>query len=110
MSRQGKPRTAISEQELLNSSFDWDFETLVIQAMMYDGLSLVRETSTNTAKKITVVGNVTYIAFAPPGSAQSSAVWQCQKIDETTGTVVTWADGNANFDNVATDLTVLSYS
>jgi hypothetical protein len=62
------------------------------------------------AVKVTVSGSVTYVAKAAIGSAQSAAVWQCQKIDETTGTVITWADGNANFDNVATDLTALSYS
>jgi hypothetical protein len=64
----------------------------------------------NSAVKITEVGSVTYIALAAPGSDQASAAWQVMKIDETTGMVLTWADGNANFDNVATDLTVLSYS
>lgn len=44
--------------------------------------------------------NVTYIGKAPIGSAVGSSVWQIQKIDETTGTVITWADGDANFDNV----------
>lgn len=62
------------------------------------------------ATKITVVGSITYIGIAKPGTAQSAAKWQCQKIDETSGTVITWADGNANYDNVATDLTALSYS
>lgn len=62
------------------------------------------------ATKITVSGSVTYVAKAAVGSAQGSAVWQVQKIDETTGTVITWADGNAEFDNVATDLTALTYS
>lgn len=62
------------------------------------------------AMKTTVVGAVTYIAEAVPGTAQSAAAWRVSKIDTTTGTVVTWADGNANFDNVATDLTALTYS
>jgi hypothetical protein len=62
------------------------------------------------ALKVTTSGSVTYVGMAAPGSAQSSAVWQCKKIDETTGTVITWADGDANFDNVSTDLTALSYS
>jgi len=60
--------------------------------------------------KITVVGKITYIGIAPPGTDQASALWQCKKIDETTGTVITFADGNSNYDNVATDLTALSYS
>ena len=62
------------------------------------------------ATKVTVSGTVTYVASAEPGSAQSSAVWSAQKIDESSGVVVTWADGDTNYDNVATDLTTLTYS
>ena len=64
----------------------------------------------NYATKVTVSGLVTYVGKAAIGSAQASAVWQAKKIDETTGVVITFADGNASFDNVATDLTSLSYS
>lgn len=67
-------------------------------------------TASNYAQKVTVSGSITYVAIAIPGSSQSSSVWQAKKIDETTGVVVTWADGNDSFDNVATDLTALSYS
>ena len=62
------------------------------------------------ATKITTSGLITYVATAAPGTAQSSAAWQVKKIDETSGMVITWADGDANFDNVATDLAALSYS
>lgn len=62
------------------------------------------------ATKVTVDGLVTYVAKAVIGSSQASAVWQAKKIDETTGVVITWADGNSDFDNVATDLTALTYS
>jgi len=64
----------------------------------------------NYATKITTSGSSTYVGLAVPGASQASAVWQAKKIDESTGTVVTWADGNADFDNVATDLTLLTYS
>lgn len=64
----------------------------------------------NQAQKVTTVGTVNYIAVAPPGTLQSEAKWQVKKVDETTGVVITWADGNANFDNQATDLTALTYS
>jgi hypothetical protein len=60
------------------------------------------------AMKVTVVGSVTYIGKAVIGSSQSDAVWQAQKIDATTGTIITWADGG-KFTQVATDLTSLSY-
>lgn len=71
---------------------------------------LLLSSSENYATKITTSGSVTYVALAAVGSAQSSAVWQVKKIDESSGTIITWADGNDNFDNVATDLTSLSYS
>lgn len=57
------------------------------------------------------VGSVTYIAKAAPGSLVASAVWQAMKIDESTSpATITWANGNGLFDNVASDLTALSYS
>jgi len=61
------------------------------------------------AAKITIVGSVTYVAKAPAGTLQSEAKWKVKKIDETTGIVITWADGNELYDNVATDLTTLTY-
>lgn len=64
----------------------------------------------NYAIKTTEVGDVTYIAYANPGTAQSAAKWKAMKMDATSGLVITWADGNVNFDNVATDLTALTYS
>jgi len=62
------------------------------------------------AKKITSPDtNITYIAIAPIGSAQSSAVWQAKKILVSgNDTVITWAGGGA-FNQVATNLTALSY-
>lgn len=66
----------------------------------------------NVAKKITVSGDYTYIAIAVPGTADVSATWQVQRIDVSVAgdTRFMWADGDTNFDNVATDLTALSYS
>ena len=53
---------------------------------------------------------VTYIGKAATGSATSGALWQVQKIDTTTGTVITWADGNGDFDNIWDNRASLSYS
>jgi len=58
-------------------------------------------------------GDVLYVCKATPGSALSDPVWQIIKLDMTTGLIGKYADGNANFDNVATDLATvaaLSYS
>ena len=53
--------------------------------------------------------NITYIGKAAIGSATSSPAWQIQKIDETTGMVITWA-GTAAFDQVFDNRTGLVYA
>ena len=71
----------------------------------------------NWAHKITedTANGITYIARAVTGTDLADASWQVQRIDESTktvdgNTIITWADGNDDFDNVATDLTSLVYS
>jgi hypothetical protein len=44
--------------------------------------------------------NVTYVGKAATGSLTSAAVWQIRKIDVTTGMSLTWADGDALFNNI----------
>ena len=107
-----KPDTKIkfSSQEIDNLSFDTELHTKVSQVVGFDGTNLQRGNAENMARKITESGTTTYVAYATPGASQSSAVWQAFKIDESTGLVITYADGNANFDNTATDLTALTYS
>lgn len=75
-----------------------------------DGLLPVSSGSSKTTK-ITESGTDTYIAKAAVGSSQSSAVWQAQKIAVSgSNTTILWADGNDSYDNVATDLTALTYA
>lgn len=99
-----------SEQNVLNDSFDEEFGVSTVQPLGFDGVSLQRALADSMAIKVTVDGTTTYAGFAAPGTAQSTAKWQALKIDSSSGTIVTYADGNSNFDNVATDLTSLSYS
>ena len=103
-------QTKYSEQNIANTSFDEDFGVGTHEPLGFDGQNLQRQQANALSSKTTIVGALTYVAIAAPGTAQATAKWQCKKIDETTGIVVTWADGNANFDNVATDLTALTYS
>lgn len=103
--------TEFSEQTILNRSYDRGTSALGTENLSYDGSgNLQRDISKNVATKITTSGNITYIAKATIGSLQSAAVWQAKSVDSTTGVIITWADGNANFDNIATDLTALTYS
>lgn len=53
---------------------------------------------------------VTYVGEADPGTATSAASWRVKKIDTTSGTTVTWADGNASFDNIYDNRASLTYS
>lgn len=60
--------------------------------------------------------NLVYKGEANPGSATSAAAWRIQLITITTDgggnddIAVTWADGNANFDNIWDNRASLSYS
>ena len=56
-------------------------------------------------------GNYIYIAFGPPGSADTSPVWQVMRYDESLEDKIIgrFADGDDNFDNLANDLTSLDY-
>ncbi len=58
------------------------------------------------------VGALTYVGSALPGSAESAAVWQIMRMDETADPDLTilWADGDNQFDNVWDDRLGLSYS
>ncbi|MES2006899.1 MAG: hypothetical protein V4436_02190 [Patescibacteria group bacterium] len=66
------------------------------------------------AQKITIINasKIAYIATATPGSAYADPQWQACRIDysDITNIRETWANGNQDFTNVATDLTVLTYS
>jgi len=107
MSQKG---TTSSTQNLLNSSFNPSFGVLEFINLGYDGVNLQKPIADSMALKLTEDGSVTYIGIAAPGTAQGTAKWQAMKLDETSGLVITFADGDADFDNVATDLTALSYS
>ena len=61
----------------------------------------------------TTTANVTYIgkaALTGSAIATSSAVWQVQKIDETTGMIITWADGDSSFNNIWDNRASLTYA
>lgn len=57
----------------------------------------------------TSTANVLYVGQAEIGSASSDPVWQIKKINQTSGVVVTWADGAA-FSQVWDDRVGLVYT
>ncbi len=54
--------------------------------------------------------NISYIGLAKPGAVTTEAVWQIRKIDETSGTEITFADGSDNYNSKWSDRESLSYS
>jgi hypothetical protein len=104
------PQTKYTEQNILNNIYDQILKTIAVTGYGWNGQQADATNSENLAVKVTESGSITYVGLAAPGTPQSSALWQCKKVDETTGTVITWCDGDALFDNVATDLTALTYS
>ena len=110
MDRTNSTENKSTNESILNTSYDREFGILATEGLGYDGVSLQRRISESMAMKVTTDGNVKYIAIASPGTSQATEKWQVQKVDTTNGVVITWADGDSNFDNVASDLTALSYS
>lgn len=53
---------------------------------------------------------ITYIGEADAGTATSAASWRIKRMSTASGIVITWADGNTNFDNVWNNRASLSYS
>lgn len=54
--------------------------------------------------------NIEYVGKAEPGTATSAASWQIKRLDQTTGLIITYADGDINYDNVWDNRESLSYS
>ena len=53
----------------------------------------------------------TYQCQAEPGTLTSAAKWRIRKILKVgTVTTISWADGNTEFDNIADNRAILTYS
>lgn len=63
-----------------------------------------------TARLDDAAAPVSYMGWALGASVGvGAASWRIAKLDETTGIVVTWADGNGEFDNVWANRASLTY-
>ena len=70
----------------------------------------ITATETSYATRIDEASaTVSYVGKAATGSVTASAVWQVQKLDTTSGLIITWADSNASFDNVWDNRASLTY-
>lgn len=78
-----------------------------------DGVTWERYTGTDPSYALQiddVSATLSYIGKAAPGSATSAAVWQIKKVDTTSGTIITWASGSSNFNQIWDNRASLSYS
>lgn len=57
-----------------------------------------------------ITSTLFYIGEATIAAPTSNPVWRIRKIDASVGVNITWADGNANYDNVWDNRASLSYS
>lgn len=113
-----KSNTKYTSQHIDNQSFDETLQMRVTELIGADGVLKNPATEEkqdaligNYALKLddTTTANVTYVGKAVPGSSGASAVWQVKRIDESSGMVITWADGNALFDNSWDNRVSLTY-
>lgn len=58
----------------------------------------------------TTTANNTYVGEAAVGASTAASTWRIKRINETSGIVLQWADGNGNFDNIWDNRTSLTYS
>ena len=93
---------------------DAEFRVKKVSSFVSDGNgNLVREMTEDLLTYVAVNSSdnlISYLGRAAPGTATSAASWQIRKIDENSGTIITYADGDADFDNVWDNRESLSYS
>lgn len=104
------PQTGVhaTSQYTDNSSFDSEFGVYAYEGLGYDGSRLQRLDADNLQIYSVASGGYTYFCFSRPGTALATAGWKIFRLDSNANLM--YADANANYDNVATDPTALSYS
>ena len=91
-------------------------ETFIVQANQKPkaatelGSASEKTLASTYATKIVISGTDIYIGKANPGSSTSSSIWQIKKVATASDIIITWADGDALFDNVFDNYASLSYS
>lgn len=53
---------------------------------------------------------ITYVGEASPGTSGSDSTWRIKRLDSTSGLIITWADGDSDFDKVWDDRASYTYS
>src|SRR5674476_691988 len=96
-----KAQSKFSEQYVLNDIYEELLHAIGVFNVGWNGQEGEVQAADSLAVKVTVAGSLTYVGVASPGTTQASALWQCKLIDSSSDTIVTWADGNSKYDNIA---------
>ena len=76
-------------------------------------LNIGKSNRQSEALAVYTSGAVTYVCRAAVGTPLAKSQWQIMKIDEATGIMITWADGDDLYDNSCESLATvegLTYS
>ena len=123
----GKDKIKRTSQYIDNESFDETYEQAAVEILTENagGTALERQKTIateetlqavetavkkETATRIVISGTDIYVGKAAIASATNAAVWQVKKIDTASDVIITWADGNSNYDNLFTNPAGLSFS
>ncbi|TFH43220.1 MAG: hypothetical protein E4H01_12370 [Lysobacterales bacterium] len=90
-----------------------DADKITTEAGEVHRLRVANEASALAYRFDEISATLAYLGHAQIATATSAASWRIQKFVFGNGTgdvTVTWADGNADFDNVWDDRAALSYS
>jgi hypothetical protein len=103
------PQTGVhaTSQYMDNSSFDGEFGIHAREVLGYDGSNLQRLNADNLQIYSVTDGGYTYFCFAAPGTDLDDPGWRIFRLDGD-GNLI-YADADANYDNVASDPTILYY-
>jgi len=91
------------------ANYIWNTESLAWETATGSSISGQTINPQNLTVRMDMIGYLTYIGKAVIGSLDSDAAWQIQRIDESSGLVIKWADGNCYFDNIWNNRLTLNY-
>jgi hypothetical protein len=105
-----------NDGHLVNRAEVWNYSTLCWEVAGQpifhgDSISVDGQVAVYEETKAVVVyesGTNLYVCKAVIGAALGDASWQIKKVDTSSGAVITWCDGNANYDNTATNLAIVA--
>jgi hypothetical protein len=86
-------------------------ENVCIVEVGIQGPEGIPGTSDAYASRLDISHNpIIYAGESVPGATEDASVWRLWRVDSSVGTIKTWADGDALFDNKWTDRLIKDYS